>query len=50
MNAMLVGGWLNLGGMVAVPVHLDMADLRERMARLEGRFEGFAGRQESPAA
>ena len=25
-------------------VRLDVADLRERMARLEGLFEGFTGR------
>lgn len=25
----------------------DMADLRERMARLEGLFEGFTGRSQS---
>ncbi len=32
-------------------LHKDIADLRERMARLEGLFEGFTGRvrtQESP--
>lgn len=26
-------------------LHRDMADLRERMARIEGLFEGFTGRQ-----
>lgn len=25
-------------------IHRDIADLRERMARLEGLFEGFTGR------
>ncbi len=25
-------------------LHRDIADLRERMARLEGLFEGFTGR------
>ena len=59
MNEMLVSGWLNLGGIVAVLVYLwnlqrslhqDIADLRERMARLEGLFEGFTGRKETPAA
>ena len=34
-------------------VRSDVGDLRERMARLEGLFEGFTGRggagQESPA-
>lgn len=31
-------------------VRLDVADLRERMARLEGLFEGFTGRGRSVAA
>ncbi len=32
-------------------LHRDIADLRERMARLEGLFEGFTGRGgERPAA
>lgn len=26
-------------------IHRDMAGLRERMARIEGLFEGFTGRQ-----
>lgn len=26
------------------PLHKDMAELRERMARIEGLFEGFTGR------
>lgn len=30
-------------------VRLDVADLRERMARLEGLFEGFTGRGRSVA-
>lgn len=30
-------------------VRLDVADLRERMARLEGLFEGFTGRARSVA-
>ena len=59
MNEMLVSGWLNLGGIVAVlaclwnlqrSLHRGFADLRERMARLEGLFEGFVKRKESPAA
>ena len=28
----------------------DIADLRERMARLEGLFEGFTGRKPTDAA
>ncbi|MYA89539.1 MAG: hypothetical protein F4X97_14005 [Boseongicola sp. SB0662_bin_57] len=28
----------------------EMADLRERMARLEGLFQGFVGRQDKPPA
>ncbi len=40
---------ITLGGIVAILVflwnlHRDMADLRERMARLEGLFEGFTGK------
>lgn len=30
-------------------LHRDIADLRERMARLEGLFEGFTGRQSGNA-
>lgn len=53
MNEILVSGWLNFGGFVAViaflwGLHRDMADLRERMARLEGLVEGFVGRRETP--
>ena len=29
-------------------VHRDVADLRERMARLEGLFEGFTRRESAP--
>ena len=29
-------------------VHRDVADLRERMARLEGLFEGFTRREFAP--
>lgn len=29
-------------------VHRDMADLRERMARIEGLFEGFTRRETVP--
>ena len=45
--------WLTLGGFVAVlafmwriqrDLHRDISDLRERMARLEGLFEGFTNR------
>ena len=59
MNEILVSGWLNFGGFVAViaflwglqrGLHRDMADLRERMARLEGLVEGFVGRRETPPA
>ena len=31
-------------------IHRDVGDLRERMARLEGRFEGFTGRRDTPPA
>ena len=49
-----IGNWLTLGGFVAVlgfmwriqrDLHRDIADLRERMARLEGLFEGFTKRE-----
>ena len=30
-------------------IHRDIGDLRERMARLEGLFEGFTGRKDNPA-
>ena len=38
--------WITLAGIVAIlaflwNLHRDVADLRERMARLEGLFEGF---------
>ena len=29
-------------------LHRDIADLRERMARLEGLFEGFTQRESAP--
>ena len=31
-------------------LHRDVADLRERMARLEGSFEGFPRRESAPSA
>ncbi len=41
-------------GLIIVPgqrdLRRDVADLRERMARLEGLFEGFTRRDESPPA
>lgn len=45
----ITSDWITLGGIVAILVflwnlHRDMADLRERMARLEGLFEGFTGK------
>ena len=58
MNELLTSGWANLAGFVAVlaflwncqrDVHREMGDLRERMARLEGLFEDFTGRKETPA-
>ncbi len=41
--------WITLGGILAIfsflwVLHRDMADLLERMARLEGLFEGFIGK------
>ena len=42
--------WITLAGIVAIlgflwNLHRDVADLRERMARLEGLFEGFTRRE-----
>ena len=41
-------------GLIIVPgqrdLRRDVAGLRERMARLEGLFEGFTRRDESPSA
>lgn len=53
MNEVIASGWLNLAGFIAVlaflrGLHRDMADLRERMARLEGLVKGFIGRRETP--
>lgn len=54
-----VADWITLGGVIAILAFLwslnrdlrnQMADLRERMARLEGLFEGFLGRQGKPPA
>ena len=51
-------GWLaengvTIAGMIAIIgflwiLHRDMAGLRERMARLEGLFEGFVNRAKGP--
>ena len=30
-------------------IHRDIGDLRERMARLEGLFEGYTGRKDNQA-
>ena len=57
MNEVITSGWVNFAGFIAVlgflwnvqrGLHRDMADLRERMARLEGLVEGFIGRRETP--
>ena len=45
--------WLQLAGIAAIlaflwTLHRDIADLRERMARLEGLFEGFTRRESVP--
>ena len=44
--------WITITGIVAIlwflwNLHRDVADLRERMARLEGLFEGFTRREAS---
>ena len=38
--------WRVLGGSLR-EIRRDVGDLRERMARIEGLFEGFTGRQPS---
>jgi len=48
---MVEGDWITIAGIAAIlwflwNLHRDIADLRERMARIEGLFEGFTGRQE----
>lgn len=57
MNEIVASGWVNFAGFIAVLALLwsvqrglrrDMADLRERMARLEGLVKGFIGRREAP--
>ena len=41
--AIIVVGLSNVAGLAFLwGLHRDVADLRERMARLEGLFEGFA--------
>ncbi len=45
--------WLQLAGIVAIlaflwTIHRDISDLRERMTRLEGLFEGFTRRESVP--
>ncbi len=47
--------WFTLAGIVAVLAFLwslqrDISDLRERMARLEGLFEGFTRNESRPPA
>ncbi len=51
---MEVGDWVMLGVGVAIlgflwSLHRDVADLRERMARLEGLFDGFTKRDRKTA-
>lgn len=48
----IAADWIMFGGFSAIlailwGLHLDMTDLRERMARLEGLFEGFTRRKET---
>ena len=45
-----IADWITLGIGIAIlgslwNLHRDIADLRERMARLEGLFEGFTKRE-----
>lgn len=41
-----IGLWRVLEGSLR-EIRRDVGDLRERMARIEGLFEGFTGRQSS---
>lgn len=41
-----IGLWRTLDGSLR-EIRRDVGDLRERMARIEGLFEGFTGRQPS---
>ena len=47
----ILGVGLALGGLIVPSLAMlrrDVADLRERMARLEGLFKGFTGRVNPP--
>ena len=47
--AILVVGVSGIAGRAFLwGLHRDVADLRERMARLEGWFEGFTRRESAP--
>ena len=49
--AIIVVGLSNVAGLGFLwGLHRDVADLRERMARLEGLFEGFTRRESAPSA
>ena len=44
--AIIVVGLSNIAGLAFLwGLHRDVADLRERMARIEGLFEGFMRRE-----
>lgn len=57
MSMPVFADWMTLGGVIAILAFLwslnrdlrnQMADLRDRMAHLEGLFEGFLGRHDKP--
>ncbi|MCY4228255.1 MAG: hypothetical protein OXF20_11315 [Gammaproteobacteria bacterium] len=56
MMEIAVADWITMAGVVGIlgflwqinrDVRKDIGDLRERMAKLEGLFEGFTGRTNS---
>lgn len=53
-KAVETADWITVGGIAAIlaflwNLHRDVADLRERMARLEGLFDGFTKREREAA-
>ena len=49
LTAIIVVGLSNVAGLAFLwGLHRDVADLRERMARIEGLFEGFTRRETAP--
>ena len=49
LTAIIVVGLSNVAGLAFLwGLHRDVTDLRERMARIEGLFEGFTRRESAP--